>query len=252
MAEYELVMFNRSHYNEKVRWGLDWKRIPHRRTPLLPGPHAGTVTKLTGQTAVPVLKIDGTALHDSARILDELERRHPEPALYPADAADRERALGIQKHFDEEVGPKIRRALFSILIEEPAYLAATFAGHKSGFVRALYGGIFPLVKNKMKREMKVEEPHVGEAFEATRQAFDWVEKHAGPSGYLVGDRFSIADLTAAALLAPGVAVDHPDMKKAEPMPASVEEWVSRWSDHPGAKWVQGIYAKHRPGRAPEA
>ena len=252
MADLELVMFMRSHYNEKARWALDWKRAPHRRRPLLPGPHARTVTKLTGQTMVPVLIVDGTPLAGSARIIDELERRFPTPPLYPEDPTERARALEIQRHFDDEVGPQIRRALFSKMVDEPAYMTAIFAGHKNALVRALYQGMFPLVKNKMMREMQIEEPYVSQAFEATRAGFEYVAKHVGPSGHLVGDRFSVADLTAAALLAPGVEVEHPDMKKPDPKPLAIQEWMARWADHPGAAWVRETYARFRPERAPEA
>ncbi|MEM7411403.1 MAG: glutathione S-transferase family protein [Myxococcota bacterium] len=247
--DYELLMFQRSHFNEKARWALDWKRIPHRRTPFLPGPHGGPIRKLTGQTQVPVLVADGEAIPGSARIIEALEQRHPEPALYPSDSAERERALAIQTHFDDEVGPKIRRAMFSVMVEEPAYLASLFAGHKSAPLRWAYGAVFPLVKAKMKHEMQIEEPHIGEAFEATRQAFAFVEKEVGPSGYLVGDRFSIADLTAAAILAPGVVVDHPDMHKPASPPPAIREFLARWASLPGAAWVQRMYADHRPGRA---
>jgi glutathione S-transferase len=251
-VDYELVMFLRSHYNEKARWALDWKGLPHRRTPLLPGPHAGTVKKLTGQTAVPVLIADGTPIAGSAQIIDELERRHPDPPLYPEEEAERARALEIQRFFDDEIGPKIRRAFFSLVLVEPAYLTALFGSHRSAPVRALYTAVFPLVRGRMKREMQIEEPHVSEAFRATREGFDFVAKHAGPSGHLVGDRFSVADLAAAALLAPGVALDHPDMKQPAPMPAVARDWLARWADHPGAAWVRETYARHRPARAPEA
>ena len=85
-----------------------------------------------------------------------------------------------------------------------------------------------------------------------REIVRHVEKHVGPSGFLVGDRFSVADLAAAALLAPGVDVRHPDMLKPEQKPAAVEEWMARWADHPGAAWVRETYEHHCPGRAPEA
>jgi len=252
VPEYELVMFMRSHFNEKARWALDWKGLPHRRRPLLPGPHSGTVRKLTGQTMVPVLIADGVAIAGSDRIIDELERRHPAPPLYPAAPAERTRALEIQAYFDDEIGPKIRRAFFSVVLDEPRYLAAIFASHRSALVRTLYGAVFPLVKGKMKRDMQVLEPQVSEAFEATRRGFDFVAKHAGPSGHLVGDRFSVADLAAAALLAPGVDVQHPDMRKPEPKPESMRNWIARWADHPGASWVRATYERHRPGRASES
>jgi len=242
----ELVMFMRSHFNEKARWALDWKRVPHLRRPLLPGPHARTVKRLTGQTMVPVLILDGTPIAGSDRIIDELERRHPDPPLYPADPGERTRALEIQRYFDDEVGPKVRRALFSVLLDQPAYLAALFASHKSTPARMLYQASFPLVKGVMTRSMQIHEPHVSEAFEATREAFEFVAKTAGASGYLVGDRFSVADLAAAALLAPAVDVPHPDMKKPHPRPEAVQGWLARWADHPAATWVLATYERHRP------
>ncbi len=244
-TDLELVMFMRSHFNEKARWALDWKGLLHRRRPLLPGPHARTVKKLTGQTMVPVLIVDGTPIAGSDRILDELERRYPQPPLYPVDPDERTRALEIQKFFDDEIGPKIRRALFSLTLHEPAYLCAIFASHKSAPVRRLYQATLPLVKGVMKRSMQIEEPHVSEAFEATRRGFDFVAEHAGPSGHLVGDHFSVADLTAAALLAPGVDVQHPDMRKPDPKPESIRAWIARWADHPGATWVRETYERYR-------
>jgi glutathione S-transferase len=49
----ELLQFRHSPYNEKVRWALDLKRVPHRRRSLLPGPHMGVVKKLTGRATSP-------------------------------------------------------------------------------------------------------------------------------------------------------------------------------------------------------
>ncbi len=68
----------------------------------------------------------------------------------------------------------------------------------------------------------------------------------------MGETFSVADLTAAALLAAGVDVGHPDMPKPETMSVPVQGWLARWADHPGAAWVRGVYERDRPGRAPEA
>ena len=51
MAHPTLLQFRSSHYNEKARWVLDYKGIPHVRRTLLPGFHARSVRKLTGRTA---------------------------------------------------------------------------------------------------------------------------------------------------------------------------------------------------------
>jgi hypothetical protein len=60
-----LWQFRYSHYNEKVRWALDFKRIAHERRSLLPGLHIPRVVWMTGQKAVPVLVIDGRSIADS-------------------------------------------------------------------------------------------------------------------------------------------------------------------------------------------
>src|SRR5439155_1602627 len=76
--------------------------------------------------ALPVLIVDGETIHDSTRIIERLERLRPEPALYPADDAERRRALALEDFFDEELGPHVRRALFHELLPETEFAAAAF------------------------------------------------------------------------------------------------------------------------------
>jgi len=243
----ELLQFPHSHFNEKARWALDWKQRPHRRTNLLPGPHAGRIRKLAPATTVPLLVVDGQAIQGSARIIDELERRYPEPALYPADPLLRERALEIQRWFDEDVGAPVRQALFSHLIREGGYVCRMFGEGHNLPTRLLYRAMFPVARAKISKAYRFDEPEVVEAaFARTREGLDFVAKEAGPEGHLVGDCFSVADLTAAALLS--VTCNPPDcaMTRPEPMPAGVLEWQARWAQHPGVAWVLRTYREQRP------
>src|SRR5919106_689204 len=97
-----------SHYNEKARWALDYKGLPHVRRSVEAGRHQKVAKKLSGGTTLPVLQLDGKAIGDSTEIIAELERVRPQPALYPADPAERQRALELEDHFDEELGPYSR------------------------------------------------------------------------------------------------------------------------------------------------
>jgi glutathione S-transferase len=47
------------------------------------------VERVSGQPLVPVLEVDGRVIADSTAIIEELERLHPSPPLYPADSARR-------------------------------------------------------------------------------------------------------------------------------------------------------------------
>jgi glutathione S-transferase len=246
-SEPPLLQFHRSHYNEKARWALDYKKVRHTRKTFLPGPHAGPVKKLTGKTEVPVVLFGDEIVAGSARIIDELERRYPDPALYPSDAADRARALEIQSYFDDEVGPAIRTALFSVMIHDPGYLCRVFSSHRSRAVQLGYRAMFPIASRMIAKSMGINDPEiVKRAYAATEKALEFVAAEVAPSGYLVGDRFTVADLTCAALLAPGADPDHPQMRRPRPQPARIKEWHARWQDHAAMAWVRARYATDRP------
>ena len=103
-----------SHYNEKARWALDWKRIPHRRKALFVDyiPRAFFRTR---QLSLPILILGGKAVADSTRIIATLEERWRDPPLYPADPGLREEALALEDFFDEEVGHPVRTLLLGDL-----------------------------------------------------------------------------------------------------------------------------------------
>lgn len=244
----ELHQFPYSHYNEKVRWALDFKNVPHRRISYLPGPHMTAMRKLAGTSATPVLRVGGVVVAGSAEIIDVLEGQYPEPPLYPADPVQRRAALDLQAYFDEEVAPTVRRALFAELLLEPAYLCRLFASEKPLLTRLAYRAMQPAIRPVMRHMMKIDSEHLGTARHTIRAALDRVATQAGPGGYLIGDSFSIADLAAAALLAPACGPSHPDMELPRPRPARIEAWLAEWADHPGTLWVRSIYEKHRPRR----
>jgi len=59
-----------SHFNEKARWALDYRSIPHRRHALLAGLHERRSKKLGGAGTTPILDLgDGTRLFDSSDII---------------------------------------------------------------------------------------------------------------------------------------------------------------------------------------
>ena len=81
-----------SHFSEKVRWTLDYKRIAHRRQ-VLGADYLIRAWRATRRGTLPILFLDGRAIGDSTHIIAALEERYPEPRLYPGDADARQRAL---------------------------------------------------------------------------------------------------------------------------------------------------------------
>ncbi|HYC57456.1 MAG TPA: glutathione S-transferase family protein [Candidatus Binatia bacterium] len=241
----ELHQFRYSHYNEKVRWALDYKRIEHERIDYLPGPHAPQILRLSGQRATPVVRIDGRVISGSAAIIAELESRFPQRPLYPSDAAARREALAIEQRCDEELAPASRRMVYDGMLATPSYIASMFSSGKERWKKVLYRAAIPLIKELMRAGNGVTDQSVARARITVSEFLDWVAQKSARTGYLVGDSFTVADLAAAALLSPILRTRHVDVAKPEPMPQRLREIIDGVEAHPAAAWVHEQYRRHR-------
>ncbi|MFO1083833.1 MAG: glutathione S-transferase [Reyranellaceae bacterium] len=240
--EVELLQFRHSPYNEKARWALDIKGIDHRRIDLVPGPHMPRIRRLSGQTATPVLRVDGTVIAGSAAILRELDRIVPAPPLRAGEAE----VAALERRFDDDFGPRIRRKTLALLLEDHGYFCRVFAEGQGLANRTLYRALLPFAQGLVRRGNGITGPATIEDGErALQEALALVVERSGQTGYLVGDSLSAADIAAASILA--MAVDPPDstMTKPRPMPAAFGAWIAATDRHPGAAWVKSIYARHR-------
>jgi glutathione S-transferase len=236
-----------SHYNEKVRWALDYKRIPHTRRSMMPGVHQLIVKRKAGIITSPVLELDGQGIGDSSVILQAIEERWPEPSLIPQNALQRRRALRLEDWFDEELGPHIRRAVYFELLPYPDVVIPLFTDGASAATRALLRAGFPVLRVGMKRFMNIYEEPAVRSREKCIQALDLLEKELGDKDYLVGDEFSIADLTAASLFYPlALPPEFPYTSPTwEQLPEGAQAFLGAMRERPGAQWVGEMYRRHR-------
>jgi glutathione S-transferase len=238
-----------SPYSEKVRWALDYKGVAHERHAVTPGLQEFRARRLRAGRTLPVLEMNGRAIGDSTRIIEEIERRWPEPPLHPADPEERSRALNVEDYFDEQCGRDLRRVLFSDNLAQPEkFLAMVYgADHpRIGLLKTLG----PLLCRAVKRRFRIRPETVEKSREKVRAALDKIEADAGPSGYLVGESSTVADPTAASILAPVVMPPefpyiklHPDERTAQS-----RRFRDSLKDRAGFKWVEDMYARHRLAR----
>ena len=241
-----LHQFAFSHFNEKARWALALKNVEYRRQTYLPGPHIPAIKKLSGQSQTPVLQLGSEYIAGSASIIDVLEQRFEGTPLYPSDAGERSAALDWQGSFDEQLGPAVRTILFDAMIAHGGYITRMFAQEKSWFKKVLYRGTFPLAKPLIAKGNGVTIPgNVEKCRQVVDAELNKLVATVGQSGYLAGSEFSVADLTAAALLAPLAAVDHVDMARPRPLPDSLAALLEGYSAHPAIAWVNRTYQNHR-------
>jgi glutathione S-transferase len=83
-----------------------------------------------------------------------------------------------------------------------------------------------------------------EARVRVEEALDHLEEELGESGYLVGGRFTVADLTAAALFYPLVLPpEGPQLIDKTPEP--LERFRASLENRRGFRWVEEMYRRHR-------
>jgi glutathione S-transferase len=109
-----------SPYVRKVLACLDLKGIAYEIDPIVPYLGDDRFTQLSPLRRVPVLIDDRVTLADSSVICQYLEDRHPTPALYPADVADRARARWLEEFADSRMGDVFIWGLFDHAVISPA------------------------------------------------------------------------------------------------------------------------------------
>jgi glutathione S-transferase len=238
-----------SHYNEKARWALDYKSIAHELRVPMPGLHAVRARVLTRgkHGRLPLMELEGRRIGDSTAIIAALEAYQPEPPLYPADPAQRARALELEDFFDERLAPQLRRLVWHHTLQDTDAIAdSLFADRAPGRARFLRATA-PLVRPFIRADYGVSEKSAQLAHGEVLAAMDRIEAELQPSGYLVGDRFSVADLTAAALFTPLIAP--PNRPYLPPtFPPVLQSLREELTARPGGVWIHEMYERHRlPG-----
>jgi glutathione S-transferase len=189
-----------SHFCEKARWCLDYKKVTHAIVPVNPFTR-GEVRALGKRGDVPVLEDGDQVIDGSAAIAAYLEMRGPEPPLLPADAAGRSEALALQARCDEELGPDTRRVGYQVALQNPALMTGTLLWSRAP-KRWLNPLTLRFIEPRLRRKFDIY-PEDVERSRARLHAFlPELQSRVASGGFMVGGRFSLADIAAAALFDP--------------------------------------------------
>ncbi len=235
-----------SHYSEKARWALDYKRVPHERRVPIPGLHGIRASILTrgAQRRLPVLALNGRRIGDSTAIIAALEEHTPDPALYPRDPLQRARTLELEEWFDENLAPPLRRFLWHHTLPDTDAVVAALYTRPSPIRASMVRATAPIARWAVRRDYDIDHETAALARPEIVAAMDRLEAELQPSGYLVGDTFTVADLTAAALFTPVLGPpERPYLPQTVADP--VLELRDELSSRPGGDWIAEMYRRHR-------
>jgi glutathione S-transferase len=241
-ADCELITIPISHYCEKARWALDRARVPYRERAHLQVVHWFHVKRAGGGWTAPVLRCGSLALSESADIVRWADERGG-LGLYDSDEAG-----ALEREFDSRLGPHGRRWMYDAIRGSSGLVQKYGLTGVPAWERRAVPVAFGLVTRVIDRYLKITPESAAESLGVVRSSFDSVaERLSDGRKFLVGDSFSAADLTFAALSAPmimppeyGVPLPSPDE-----VPAGMAEVVRELRAHPAGGFALEMYRRER-------
>jgi glutathione S-transferase len=191
-----------SPFVRKVQIVLAEKSLAHEHVPTIPVEQPPPGASFPGISAalrphtplgkIPFARIGARWLADSSVIIAYLDRLHPQPPLYPADPWEYSQAVWFEEYIDGGAVPKLFNTVFFERLIAPMLLGR--ATDEAVVERALADDL-PTV-------------------------YGYLDGQVGARAYLAGERFSVADVAAAAFFwsmrqadAPPDAARWPDLTR---------------------------------------
>ena len=249
MSTPSLYVFAISHYCEKARWALDSLDIEYRLRHLAPGPHAQIARELGGAgSSLPLLVSDDRAVHGSGAIIDWADSVVDDPQRRLGPGADLEaECRALEQRLDDIGGVHVRRAYYSeALVDEPDTVRPMFTRDLSASEREPIDENWEFICQAMIGAMDLGPEQERESRRIIEGELDWFDGLLSDGRrFLLGDRFSRADITAASLLAPlALPKEHPTYGMLVVPPRAAAD-LKRWAGRPTIEWVRRIYREQR-------
>lgn len=209
----ELYKLHWSHYVEKVRWALDYKRLDWRGIDIVAFTKR-EMKRFACEQTVPLIHdtATGVAISDSSPIIRYLDETYPERPLLPADPAERALAWRWMVTLDSTLGLHARRLGYTqVIMECPRILSKLFMPQVCGglFTRPVLRTLAaPVLGTMLAVRFRFHRNRHDRIYEQLEEQLVPIASRLQREGFLVGGRFSAADLTLACLLRPLRIVPH--------------------------------------------
>jgi glutathione S-transferase len=240
-----LYTFSISHFSEKIRWTLGLENIAFEEVAWAPPFHVVDARRSGSATTVPVLEAGGRRVQDSTHILHWLDTNRGPLSLLPKDDDARREALAIEERFDR-IGSDVIRIAYDHVLPDAEAVVRLWTIDATPLQARVLRAVFPAFRVLFRRRIEATPARVAESRARIEEGLALVEERlAAGHRHLVGDRLTIADVTAASLLAPlACPAEHPVYASAT-YRAGVAALVAPWSKRPALDWVRELYREHR-------
>lgn len=240
-----LYSFQISHYVEKVRWAMDYCGIEYREvqwTPMFSIPRAHLKA---GERTLPFIEVGKETVQDSTKILHWLHQHRPPFAVMPADRDQRREAMEIEDLVDD-VGFDIIRYMYATLVEYPDDLVHLWGWSATPLTRFVLRATWPLTAYLMRYNIGFTDSDQAEGNARIDRVMDALDDRLSDGRqFLVGDQFSIADISAASILAPTLMPREHPLYSCDTFVGRLAEHAKQFEHHPSYHWTRKIYHQYR-------
>jgi len=244
-----LVTIPISHFCEKARWALDRAEVDYVERPHLQLIHVLAARSAGGGRTVPVFVSDaGEVVAESADILRWADTQvGPERRLYP-DGELGVDAAALEAWLDHGFGPDGRLWMYHETLPVVRELQQWALAGVPRWERLLFRSSGPAVGRVIRRYLGVDTASAAAALDRIDRVFDDIaERVSDGRSFLLGERFTAADLTFAALSAPMLLPSRygSPLPPPEAMPDALAQEVRRLRSHPAGAFVDRLYREQR-------
>ncbi|MDQ6777605.1 MAG: glutathione S-transferase N-terminal domain-containing protein [Actinomycetota bacterium] len=244
-----LVTIPISHFCEKARWALDRAGVDYVEQPHLQLIHIAAAKFAGGGRTAPVfVTSEGQVLPESAAILHWADTQvEPEQRLYPEGELGTE-AAALEAWLDQGFGPDGRVWMYHQTLPVVHELDHWATVGIPRWERRCFRMGGPMIEIAMRRYLKVDAATSATALERVDGVFDDIAARLSDGRrFILGDRFTAADLTFAALAAPMLlpARYGSPLPPPEAMPEAAAREVRRLRVHPAGEFADRLYAQER-------
>jgi glutathione S-transferase len=245
----QLITIPISHFCEKARWALDRAGISYQERAHMQCLHWVAVKRAGGGWTVPVLITEDRVLADSADILEYANARaRDDRRLYPEDPELAEATRALERDFDARLGPHGRRWMYDGMRGQRPLVKRYAPTGVPGWQRSAVPVAMGTVARIIDRYFDITPENVAESLREVHSTFDAVgERLEDRRPYLMGDRFTAADLTfsalsAAVLMPPEYGVPLP---QPEELPEPMAEVVNELRAHSAGEHALAMFRNER-------
>jgi glutathione S-transferase len=196
-----LITIPISHYCDKARWALERCDVKYREEPHLQGFSWFAGKAAGGSRYLPVLVTDDGIWSDSTDIVAWADGGRG--ILVPVDPTQREQALSFEDRFDEVLGWHSRSWFYyrvfqniPLILRYGSYSVPRFQARVLPIVR-------PLIVAMIRSRFDIDEASHRKSLHVVENVFaDVAKRLADGRRFLMGDEFTVADLTFASMASP--------------------------------------------------